>query len=57
MQHFRIASRAAANGTGASCLFLTFSNSKFTGGKMMIAPKADPTDGLIEYVRWRRSAG
>jgi diacylglycerol kinase (ATP) len=35
-----------------SCLFLTFSNSKFTGGKMMIAPKADATDGLIEYVRW-----
>jgi diacylglycerol kinase (ATP) len=34
------------------CLFLTFSNSKFTGGKMMIAPKADATDGLIEYVRW-----
>ena len=33
-------------------LFLTFSNSKFTGGKMMIAPKADATDGLIEYVRW-----
>jgi diacylglycerol kinase (ATP) len=34
------------------CLFLSFSNSKFTGGKMMIAPKADPTDGQIEYVRW-----
>jgi diacylglycerol kinase (ATP) len=34
------------------CLFLTFSNSKFTGGKMMIAPAADPADGLIEYVRW-----
>jgi YegS/Rv2252/BmrU family lipid kinase len=34
------------------CLFLTFSNSKYTGGKMMIAPKADPTDGFIEYVRW-----
>lgn len=33
-------------------LFLTFSNSKFTGGKMMIAPRADPSDGLIEYVRW-----
>jgi len=33
-------------------LFLSFSNSKFTGGKMMIAPKADATDGLIEYVRW-----
>ena len=34
------------------CLFLTFSNSKFTGGKMMIAPKADAADGQIEYVRW-----
>lgn len=34
------------------CLFLTFNNSKYTGGKMMIAPDADPTDGLIEYVRW-----
>jgi YegS/Rv2252/BmrU family lipid kinase len=33
-------------------LFLAFSNSKFTGGKMMIAPKADPADGFIEYVRW-----
>lgn len=34
------------------CLFLTFNNSRFTGGKMMIAPDADPADGLIEYVRW-----
>jgi YegS/Rv2252/BmrU family lipid kinase len=34
------------------CLFLTFNNSKFTGGKMMIAPKARIDDGLIEYVRW-----
>jgi diacylglycerol kinase (ATP) len=33
-------------------LFLTFSNSKFTGGKMMIAPNADSSDGEIEYVRW-----
>jgi diacylglycerol kinase (ATP) len=33
-------------------LFLSFNNSKFTGGSMMIAPSADPTDGLIEYVRW-----
>jgi diacylglycerol kinase (ATP) len=33
-------------------LFLTFNNSKFTGGTMMIAPKADVNDGLIEYVRW-----
>jgi len=34
------------------CLFLSFSNSRFTGGKMMIAPQASPGDGLIEYVRW-----
>jgi len=33
-------------------LFLTFSNSKFTGGKMMIAPNAETADGSIEYVRW-----
>ncbi len=34
------------------CLLLSFNNSKFTGGKMMIAPLADPSDGLVEYVRW-----
>lgn len=34
------------------CLFVTFNNSKFTGGTMMIAPKADVNDGLVEYVRW-----
>ena len=34
------------------CLFLTFNNSKFTGGTMMIAPDADASDGFIEYVRW-----
>jgi diacylglycerol kinase (ATP) len=35
-----------------SCLFLAFGNSKFTGGKMLMAPYADPADGRIEYVRW-----
>ena len=40
------------NYDGRPCLFLTFSNSKFTGGTMMIAPQADINDGLIEYVRW-----
>jgi diacylglycerol kinase (ATP) len=34
------------------CLFLTFNNSKYTGGTMMIAPYADPSDGFIEFVRW-----
>ena len=33
-------------------LFLSFNNSKYTGGTMLIAPNADPTDGLIEFVRW-----
>src|SRR6204780_2165015 len=34
------------------CLFLTFNNSKFTGGTVMVAPKAEVNSGLIEYVRW-----
>jgi len=34
------------------CLFLTFNNSKFTGGTMMIAPRAEVNSGSIEYVRW-----
>jgi diacylglycerol kinase (ATP) len=34
------------------CLFLTFNNSKFTGGTMMIAPKAEVNSGFVEYVRW-----
>ena len=34
------------------CLFVTFNNSKFTGGTMMIAPRAKVDDGLVEYVRW-----
>jgi diacylglycerol kinase family enzyme len=33
------------------CLMLVFANSRFTGGKMMIAPDAKPDDGLAEYVR------
>jgi len=34
------------------CLFLSFNNSKFTGGKMMIAPLAETSSGQVEYVRW-----
>lgn len=34
------------------CLFLAFNNSKYTGGTMLIAPHADATDGLIEFVHW-----
>jgi len=34
------------------CLFLSFNNSRYTGGKMMIAPQADSADGQIEFIRW-----
>jgi diacylglycerol kinase (ATP) len=34
------------------CLFVAFSNSKFTGGKMMITPQADIQSGTIEYAHW-----
>jgi diacylglycerol kinase (ATP) len=34
------------------CLFVAFSNSKYTGGKMMIAPQAVVDSGAIEYVHW-----
>ena len=34
------------------CLFVAFSNSKYTGGKMMIAPHAAVDSGTIEYVHW-----
>ncbi len=33
------------------CTYLTFSNSRFTGGKLMISPLADTSDGLIEVTR------
>jgi len=34
------------------CLFLSFNNSKYTGGTMMIAPEASTHDGLVDYIRW-----
>lgn len=33
------------------CTYLTFSNSRYTGGQLMIAPFADTADGLIEMTR------
>lgn len=33
------------------CTYLTFSNSRFTGGRLMIAPFAETDDGLIEVTR------
>jgi diacylglycerol kinase (ATP) len=49
---FRLRCDDDAEWNETRCLFLTFNNSKFTGGTMLIAPQADPTDGLIEFVRW-----
>jgi YegS/Rv2252/BmrU family lipid kinase len=42
----------AAELESGRCLFLTFNNSKFTGGKMMIAPNAETDDASVEFVRW-----
>jgi YegS/Rv2252/BmrU family lipid kinase len=33
------------------CILLSFSNSRYTGGTMMMAPHADPTDGLLDVIR------
>jgi len=49
---FKLRSDAENSWDERRCLFLTFNNSKFTGGTMMIAPSADPSDGFIEFVRW-----
>jgi YegS/Rv2252/BmrU family lipid kinase len=49
---FRLRCDDDADWNETRCLFLAFNNSKFTGGTMLIAPQADPTDGLIEFVRW-----
>jgi diacylglycerol kinase (ATP) len=44
--------RADSERDARRCLFLAFSNSKYTGGKMMIAPNASIDSGKIEYVHW-----
>jgi diacylglycerol kinase (ATP) len=49
---FRLRCDDDADWEDSRCLFLSFNNSKFTGGTMLIAPQADPSDGLIEFVRW-----
>ncbi len=33
------------------CTFISFSNSRYTGGTMMMAPDADATDGWLDVVR------
>ncbi len=33
------------------CTLLSFSNSRFTGGTMMMAPDADPADGAVDVIR------
>ena len=49
---FPVRVNGSENFDSRRCLFVTFNNSKFTGGTMMIAPKAEIDDGLVEYVRW-----
>ena len=33
------------------CTLLSFSNSRYTGGTMMMAPSADPSDGAVDIIR------
>ncbi|TNF32890.1 MAG: diacylglycerol kinase family lipid kinase [Deltaproteobacteria bacterium] len=33
------------------CTFISFSNSRYTGGTMMMAPEADATDGWLDVIR------
>jgi diacylglycerol kinase (ATP) len=33
------------------CVFLSFSNSRYTGGTMCMAPDADPSDGQLDVIR------
>lgn len=33
------------------CVLLSFSNSRYTAGTMMMAPSADPTDGQLDVIR------
>lgn len=49
---FPVRTSSSAEFDRRPCLFLTFSNSKFTGGTMMIAPHAEVDSGKIEFVRW-----
>lgn len=49
---FPVSTDGESNFDDRRCLFLSFNNSKFTGGTMMIAPRAEINDGRIEYVRW-----
>jgi diacylglycerol kinase (ATP) len=49
---FQVRTEGESGFDARRCLFLTFNNSKFTGGTMMIAPDAEINDGMIEYVRW-----
>lgn len=34
-----------------ACTFISFSNTRYTGGTMMMAPEADPSDGCLDVVR------
>ncbi len=49
---FPLRSDDEVNWDDRRCLFLSLNNSKYTGGTMLVAPDADPADGLIEFVRW-----
>jgi len=51
-RQFRLKLDGVAENDPPQTALLIFNNSKYTGGRMMLAPNADTRDGLIEIVRW-----
>lgn len=52
LQHVVLPIRLDGGETDARpCVFLSFNNSRCTGGDMQMAPDADPTDGRLDVVR------
>jgi diacylglycerol kinase (ATP) len=49
---FRMKLDGVAEADPPRTALLIFNNSKYTGGRMMLAPNADTRDGLIDIVRW-----
>jgi len=48
---FPVTLDGAPDRDGRPCTFISFSNSRYTGGTMMMAPEADATDGWLDVVR------
>lgn len=50
-ERFALRADGAAETDAHPCTLLSFSNSRFTGGTMQMAPNADPSDGALDVIR------